>query len=125
MAGETVLVIEDNPTNRKLIEIVLRRSAYRLLSAENGELGVEIALRENPDLILMDLQLPVMSGIDATRILRSNPATVKTPIIALTGSEIVEERERALEAGCTGYITKPIDTRAFPEQVRGFLNSKS
>ena len=125
MAGETILIVEDNPTNRKLIEVVLRRTGCRLLSAENGEQGIEVALREKPDLILMDIQMPTMNGIDATRALRANPVTANTPIVALTASELVEERERAYEAGCNGYITKPIDTRAFPEQVQGYLKPNS
>ena len=125
MAGETVLIVEDNPTNRRLIEVVLRRSGYRLLSAESGEQGVEIALREKPALILMDIQMPTMNGIDATRILRADPTTAHTPIVALTASAVAEERERAFEAGCNGYITKPIDTRAFPQQVQDYLEANT
>ncbi len=122
MANETILVVEDSALNRKLVEAVLRPHGYRLLIAVDGAEGIEIATREKPDLILMDLQLPKISGHDATRTLKSQPETAHIPIVALTAHAMEEERERAMETGCDGYITKPIDTRAFPGQVREYLD---
>ena len=122
MASETILLVEDSALNRKLVETVLRPHGYRLLVAVDGQQAIEIATRERPDLILMDMGLPKISGYDATRHLKSQPETAHIPIVALTAHAMAEERERALSSGCDGYITKPIDTRAFPGQVRAFLH---
>ena len=124
MAGETILIVEDSVLNRKLVETVLRPQGYRLLLAVDGEEAIEIATREQPDLILMDMQLPKVSGYDATQTLKSQPETAHIPIVALTAHAMADERERALAVGCDGYITKPIDTRAFPGQVRQHLDSR-
>ncbi len=124
MNNETILLVEDSALNRKLVETVLRPSGYRLLIAVDGQEAVDIATREKPDLILMDMQLPKISGYDATRTLKAQPETADTPIVALTAHAMDDERERAKAAGCDGYITKPIDTRAFPEQVTRFLRPK-
>lgn len=121
MSSETVLIVEDNPTNRKLIEVLLRRSGYHLLSAESAEQAIEIALQEKPDLILMDLVLPKMNGIEATRLLRANPLTTQTTIVALTASPFAEEREEAISAGCSGCIIKPVDIHSFASQVQSYL----
>lgn len=121
MADETILIVEDSALNRKLVETVLQPHGYRLLTAVNGEEGVEVATCEKPDLILMDVQLPKMSGYDATRILKAQPETAHIPIVALTAHAMEGERERSEEAGCDGYLTKPIDTRIFPGQVRAYL----
>ena len=123
MADETILIVEDSLLNRKLVETVLRPHGYHLLLAVDGEEAVEIATCERPDLILMDMQLPKVSGYDATRTLKSQPKTAHIPIVALTAHAMADERERALAVGCDGYITKPIDTRAFPGQVRQYLDS--
>ncbi len=122
MAGETILIVEDNALSRKLVETILQLYDYRLLVAVNGERAVEVATRERPDLILMDIQLPKMSGYEATKILKAQPETAHIPILALTAHAMEGERERAEAAGCDDYITKPIDTRAFPEQVRKYLD---
>jgi CheY-like chemotaxis protein len=124
MADETILIVEDSPLNRKLVEAVLRPHGYRLLIAVDGEEAIEMATRERPDLILMDIQLPKVSGYDATKTLRSQPETAHIPIVALTAHAMADERERAMAAGCDGYITKPIDTRAFPGRVRQYLDSR-
>lgn len=124
MADETILIVEDSPLNRKLVEAVLRPHGYRLLIAVDGEEAIEMATRERPDLILMDIQLPKVSGYDATKILRSQPETAHIPIVALTAHAMADERERMMAAGCDGYITKPIDTRAFPGRVRQYLDSR-
>jgi len=117
----TVLVVEDSPLNRKLVETILKPHGYRVISAENGQAGVEAALREQPDLILMDVMMPVMNGYDATRHLKDHRETARIPVVALTASAMPHERDQAMEAGCDGYISKPIDTRAFPGQIQHFL----
>lgn len=115
------LIMEDNAMNRALLKAILKPEGYELLVTEDGQAGVEIAIREVPDLILMDMMLPVMNGYEATRQLRHHPATRHIPIVAITANAVPTERDRALDAGCDGYITKPIDTRALPNQVRLFL----
>jgi two-component system cell cycle response regulator DivK len=117
-----ILIVEDNALNRALLWAVLKPEGYALLSAENGLQGVELAQHELPDLILMDVMLPGLNGYDATRRLKADPATRHIPIIAITANAAPTERERALDAGCDGYIAKPIDTRALPHQVRVFLH---
>lgn len=125
MNGEkTILIVEDNAPNRKLIEAVLRPHGYRLLLAGDGVEAVEVAQREIPDLILMDLRLPRMSGYDATRKLKSIPETARIPIVALTAYVMLEDRQEALDAGCDGYIAKPINTRAFPVHLQRYLDGK-
>jgi len=123
MANETILIVEDSALNRKLVQAVLEPYNYHLLIAVDGEEAIEVATRERPDFILMDLQLPKVSGYDATQRLKSQPETADIPIVALTAHAMAEERERALAAGCDGYITKPIDTRTFPGQVRQYLDA--
>ncbi len=123
MANETILIVEDNLLNRKLIEAILKPLGYHLLTAVNGEEGIEVATRERPDLILMDLQLPKVNGYDATEVLKSQPETAHITIVALTANAMADERERAMAAGCDGYITKPVDTRVFPSQVRQYLDA--
>ncbi len=123
MANETILIVEDNLLNRKLVEAILKPLGYHLLIAVNGEEGIEVATRERPDLILMDLQLPKVNGYDATEVLKSQPETAHITIVALTAHAMADERERALAAGCDGYITKPVDTRVFPGQVREYLDA--
>jgi two-component system cell cycle response regulator DivK len=123
MTDETILVVEDNLLNRRLLEIILESQGYRLLVAVDGREAVEIATREQPDLILMDIHLPRMNGYDATRTLKSQPETAHIPIVALTAHAMADERQHALAIGCDDYITKPIDTRAFPRQVRQVLDS--
>jgi len=125
MSNPSILIIEDNPTNRKLIEVLLRRTGCRLLTAESAEQGIEIALREHPDLILMDLILPKMNGIEATRQLRADPLMKAVVIVALTASPFDDERQAALDAGCAGYIAKPVDPRIFAGQVQAYLPPKT
>jgi two-component system, cell cycle response regulator DivK len=117
-----ILIVEDNALNRALLLAVLKPEGFELLTAENGLLGVEEAQRERPDLILMDVMLPVLNGYDATRRLKTNPTTRHIPIIAITANAAPAERERALDAGCDGYIVKPINARTLPHQVRLFLH---
>ena len=121
MSRKTILIVEDSELNRRLLEAVLEPHGYHLLVAEDGETGVAVAREEKPHLILMDILLPGIDGYEATRTLRANPDTSRLVIVALTASATSEEQEQAMAAGCDGYIPKPIDTRAFPEQSRQFL----
>jgi two-component system cell cycle response regulator DivK len=121
MSEQTILIVEDSELNRRLVEAVLKPHGYRLVAAEDGETGVRLARKEQPDLILMDILLPGIDGYEATRRLRADPETQDLTIVALTASASSEEQEQALAAGCDGYIPKPIDTRAFPEEIRRFL----
>lgn len=104
-----VLVIEDNPDNLRLTTYVLERAGYEVLPAVTGEEGVETAIRERPFFIIMDIQLPGINGLEATRRIRSSPANGDIPIIALTSFAQRGDREKSLAAGCSGYIEKPID----------------
>jgi CheY-like chemotaxis protein len=122
--GCTVLVVEDNPVNRKLARNVLRSRGYRVLEADTGEEGIEIARAERPHLILMDLQLPGLDGIEATRRLKADPATRMIPVIALSAHAQDSDEARAREAGCVGYIAKPIRLSRFPQQVGSYLAGK-
>ena len=107
MSGKSVLYVEDNELNRKIVRDLLRRTRYRLLEAPDGEAGVAMAREQHPDLILMDVQLPKMSGIDAIRTLRNEPATAGTPIIAVTSFALSGSEQKAIEAGATAYMAKP------------------
>jgi signal transduction histidine kinase len=122
--GSTVLVVEDNPVNRKLARNVLRSRGYRVLEADTGEAGIEIARTERPHLILMDLQLPGLDGIEATRRLKSDPNTRMIPIVALSARTHVADELRARDAGCVGCIAKPIRLSRFPQQVGSYLEMK-
>ena len=121
MGNETILIVEDNPVNQKLLVTILRPHGYRLLTAADGEEALTIASQELPHLILMDLQLPKMNGYTATQRLKENPETAGIPVIALTAHAMPEERYHAQQVGFDGYITKPIDTRSFPSQIRVYL----
>lgn len=121
MTGQTILVIEDSLFNRKLLEAVLKPQGYDLLEAQDGETGLKMALQYLPDLILMDLHLPGINGLQATQKLQANAQTKNIPVVALTANVLEEELVRARAAGCVGHILKPIDTRAFPEQIANFL----
>ncbi|MFH1925684.1 MAG: response regulator [Chloroflexota bacterium] len=114
MLKEKVMIVEDNPQNMKLIEMLLRSKSYVLLKAYDGEEALDIATREEPDLIVMDMQLPRMSGIEVTKRLRQMPVFSHTPIIALTAYAMRGDKERFLEAGCNAYLSKPISTRELP-----------
>jgi two-component system cell cycle response regulator DivK len=104
-----ILIVEDNHDNMMLITDLLQTLEYVVIQADDGQSGVALAEAEAPDLILMDLSLPVMDGWTATRLIKSNPALQHIPIIALTAHAMVGDRERALAAGCDDYLAKPID----------------
>lgn len=120
----TVLVVEDNEDNRALVAKVLGYAGYRVVEAASGEEALELVARGPPDLILMDLNLGGMNGFEATRRLKEDPASARVPVVALTAYAMVGDRERALEAGCDGYIAKPVDVRRLPEQVETFIRGR-
>jgi signal transduction histidine kinase len=122
--GSTVLVVEDNPVNRKLARNVLRSRGYRVLEADTGEEGLEIARSERPHLILMDLELPGLNGVEATRRLKADPQTRGIPVVALSSHVEAQDEARAREAGCVGFIAKPIRLSRFPQQVGAYLALK-
>ncbi len=121
MAGRCVLIVEDNPLNMELASDLLEAAGFEVLQAESGELGIEMARTEKPDVILMDIDLPGMNGLDATRALKADVLTRNIPVAALTAFAMTGDKERVTEAGCVGYLTKPIDTRKFARQVASFL----
>jgi two-component system cell cycle response regulator DivK len=107
MSGKTILYVEDNEMNRKIVRDLLKRTKYNLVEAYDGEAGVAKALEIRPDLVLMDVQLPKLSGIDATRRLRSAPETAATPILVITSFALSGDEQKAKDAGATGYLAKP------------------
>lgn len=123
MAGERILLVEDNAQNRRLAQFLLKSRGYVVYEATTGEEALELARTQRPDLILMDLQLPGMDGFAATRILKKDVATTDISVIAVTAYAMKGDSEKALEAGCDGYITKPIDTKDFPDAVSRYLAS--
>jgi len=123
MKGKTVLVIEDDDMNMKLVRTLLKLGDFKVLEATDAEKGIAAAREHRPDLILMDLQLPGMDGLSATRILREDTTLVDLPIVALTAFAMQGDNEKAFDAGCIGYVTKPIDTRSFLKTISGFINS--
>ena len=116
-----ILVIEDNETNMYLIGFILRKSEYEVIEARSGEEGVELAIKDKPDLVIMDIQLPGIDGLEATKRIRKTEADGKIPIIALTSYAMTGDKEKALKAGCTGYIEKPINPEAFIGEIEKFL----
>jgi two-component system, cell cycle response regulator DivK len=120
----TILVIEDNATNMELSSFLLESADYSVLKAINAETGVAIAREQHPDLILMDIQLPGMDGLQATRMLKADEATRDIPVVALTALAMKGDEERIRAAGCDGYIAKPLDYKAFLAEVQATLTSR-
>jgi len=121
MSSQTILYVEDNELNRKIVRDLLRRTSYRLIEAPDGEAGVQMALAERPGLILMDVQLPKISGFEATRRLRADPATADTPIIAITSFALSGDEQRAREAGASAYLPKPFSPFTLLGMIRQLL----
>lgn len=117
----TILIVEDNEMNRDMLSRRLTRRGYVILLAVDGETGVEVARANTPDLILMDMSLPVVDGWEATRRLKADDALQHIPIIALTAHAMANDREKALEAGCDDYDTKPIDLPRLLEKIEALL----
>ena len=116
-----ILVIEDNENNLYLMEFILGKNGYQVLEAREGIAGVEIALKEKPDLVIMDIQLPDISGLEATQRIRAAETEGKMAIVAVTSYAMAGDREKALSAGCTGYIEKPINPETFIGKIQKFL----
>ena len=119
-----ILVVEDNEKNRMLIKDVLEYYGYQVLEAGNGVEGIAVAKEHRPDLIFMDIQMPVMDGVSAAKIIKSDPAIKGTRMIALTSFAMKGDKERFLEAGFDDYIAKPINTRVLPKIVKKYTKSK-
>ena len=118
-----ILYIEDNPGNRTLVKRVLEPEGYILIEAPNGQIGLEMAIAQPPDLILMDINLPEVDGYTMTARIKATPGLGKIKVIALTANVMKGDREKTLAAGCDGYLQKPIDVDLLPEQIARFLKS--
>jgi two-component system, cell cycle response regulator DivK len=116
--SDLILLVEDNEKNMKLARDLLRFHGFEIIEATNAEDGVALARERQPKLVLMDIQLPGMDGVTALGQLRADPTTARIPVCAMTASVMKEDRERFDKAGFDGFITKPIDVRQFPQQVR-------
>jgi len=116
-----ILLVEDNETNLYLIRFMLEKAGYQTIEAKNGIAGVELAISEKPDLVIMDIQLPDIDGLEATRRIRASKSDGSIPIVALTSYAMTGDRGRALAAGCTGYIEKPIDPGSFIAEIEKYL----
>lgn len=116
-----ILIIEDNATNRRLTQAMLKKGGHKSLVADNADEGLRIVREERPDLVLMDIQLPGMDGLTATRHLKADPDTAAIPVIALTAFAMKGDDERMRAAGCNGYVVKPIRYREFLQTVKRLL----
>lgn len=124
MTGKRILIVEDTPMNMELLRDLLESSGFVVLEAITGEEGIKIANAEKPDLIIMDVGLPGMSGLDATRRLKNNESTSVIPVIGLSSHAMVGDDKMALEAGMSAYLTKPLDTRTFVQSIIPYLEGK-
>ena len=116
-----ILVVEDNEDNMRLVRFILKKRGHEVIEAGDGTEGVALAVQEKPDLILMDIQLPDIDGLEAMKRIRASEADSDIPIIALTSYAMPGDREKALAAGCNGYITKPIDVETFMAEIEKYL----
>jgi CheY-like chemotaxis protein len=119
-----ILLVEDNEMNRDMLSRRLTRNGFEIIIAVNGQEGVDLAISAQPDLILMDLSLPVIDGWEATRRVKANPATANIPVIALTAHAMAQDKEKAMAAGCDDFDTKPVELQRLLEKINGLLNSK-
>ena len=122
MENKKVLVVEDDEMNMELVGALLKLGEYQMLEAGDAETGIQVARDHQPDLILIDIQLPWMDGLSATRIIKTDPELKEIPVVALTAYAMQEDEERAKSAGCCGYITKPIDVKHFLEKISGYMS---
>ena len=118
---KTVLLVEDNEDNRIVYSTILQHFGYRVTEALNGEEGIAKARTEQPDLILMDISIPVIDGWEATQVLKRDPKTRRIPIIALTAHALASEREKAMEVGCDSYLAKPCEPKTVVSEVERFI----
>ena len=123
LQGKRVLVIEDTVQNMRLFRAILQMEGAEVLEAEGAPAGIALAEREQPDLIIMDIQMAGMDGLTATRLLRSKDITRDIPVVAVTASVMDMDRDKTFEAGCDGFISKPIDPDIFGDQIAAFLRS--
>ncbi len=123
--GKVILIVDNDPKSLKLAQDLLQIGGYTTLEATDGKQAVEIARAKKPDLVLMDLQLPVIDGFEATKILKANAVTKHIPIVVLTSYAMKGDEEKIKGAGCDGYMTKPIDTREFRKKIRQYLENKN
>ena len=123
MTDQLILIIEDNERNLKLVRDVLQFNGFQTAEARTAEDGLALASASPPDLVLLDLQLPGIDGMEAFRQLRGSPPTAAVPVVAVTALAMKDDRERVLRAGFDGYLEKPISVRALPDQVRAFLTA--
>ena len=121
--GKTVLLVEDNEDNRIVYSTILRHFGYQVTEALNGEEGIAKARAERPDLILMDISIPIIDGWEATQVLKHDPATNEIPIIALTAHALATDRAKAEEVGCDGYLAKPCEPRRVVAEVERFIGA--
>jgi len=121
MENKEILVIEDNQLNMKLVRSLLQLGKFKVREAMDAETGIKLAREQQPDLILMDIQLPGMDGLSATQIIRKDPDLSNIPVVALTSYAMQGDEEKAKSVGCVGYIAKPIDTRSFLDTLTGYL----
>jgi CheY-like chemotaxis protein len=119
-----ILVVDDNQDGRELVVKILKNRGYQMIEAVDGEEALEKAIAECPDLILMDISIPKLDGYEVTRRLKSQVKFKDTPIIALTAHAMKGDKEKAMEAGCEGYISKPIDIHELPDQIKSYLKNK-
>src|SRR5262244_1862473 len=122
MANELILIVEDNPKNLKLVRDTLQVKGYQTIEAETGEEGVRLAHERQPALVLMDIQLPGINGVEALKRLRADPVTSSTPVIAITASVMTQDRTRIMAAGIDGFQGKPISVRELLATIRGILD---
>jgi CheY-like chemotaxis protein len=123
MAGEKILLVEDNEVNRRLAEFLLRSKGYQVREATTAQEAFDILKTERPDLIVMDIQLPGMDGLEATKKIKEQPEMADIPIVAVTSYAMKGDRENALAVGCVGYITKPIDKLTFIQEIASHLGN--
>ena len=116
-----ILIVEDNNTNLYMMTFMLEKAGYKTVSARNGAESIKIATFEKPDLILMDMQMPIMDGYEATKQLKANDETKQIPIIALTSYAMAGDKEKTLNAGCDGYIEKPIDPEKILSEIESYF----
>jgi len=124
MNGKKILLVEDNPVNRRLAVFLLRSQGYEVHEATTAQEAFENIEKERPDLIVMDIQLPGMDGLEVTRRIKAQPATADIPVIAVTSYAMKGDREKALAAGCVGYVTKPIDKNIFIQEITARIGAK-
>ena len=119
--AKKILIVEDNEKNMYLMNFILTKKGYEVVKAETGEKGVETAIKERPDLVLMDIQLPGIDGFEATKQIRGSDANGEIPIVAITSYAMAGDKERVLAAGCNGYIEKPINPDTFVAEIEEYI----